>query len=160
PAWFPAGPSLRELLPLAVGAVLVLLLRRRSTAAAPAALAAVLAAGRVAEVGGLYPSCPEEMLAPRLPFLDAIPRGEPVRMVAVGQRFIPNVSALYELEDVRGYESLTLRPFVATYPLWCVPQPTWFNRVDDLERPFLSFLNVGYALAPAGAPPPRGWSLA
>ena len=159
-ASLPIGPSLRELVPLAAGAAAVLLWRRAPAAALPATLAAVLAAGRVLEVGGLYPSCPEEMLAPRLPFLDAIPRDAPVRMVAVGLRFIPNVSALYELEDVRGYESLTFRPFVATYSLWCEPQGPWFNRVDDLERPFLSFLNVGYALAPADAPPPRGWTLA
>ncbi len=156
----PFGPTLRELVPLAAGAAAVLVVRGRGVAAVPAALAAILAAARVMEVGGLYPSCPERMLAPRLPILDVIPRGEPVRMVAVGLRFIPNVSALYELEDARGYESLTLRPFVATYSLWCEPKAAWFNRVDDLERPFLSFLNVGYALAPGGAPPPRGWTLA
>lgn len=159
-ASLPVGPSLRELVPLAAAAVAVLVWRGRTAAAVPAALAAILAAGRVVEVGSLYPSCPEGMLAPRLPFLDAIPRGEPVRMVAVGLRFVPNVSALYELEEARGYESLTLRAFVATDPLWCVRQGPWFNRVDDLERPFLSFLNVGYALAPEGAPPPPGWTLA
>jgi hypothetical protein len=151
--------TLLELAPLVVAAVLLLLARGRRAAALPVALAGVLALGRVLEVGRLYPSFPEAMLAPRLPALDAVPRDEPVRIAAVGFRFIPNVSALYELEDVRGYESLTLRTYASTYPLWSVPQLGWFSRVDDLERPFLSFLNVGYAIAPEGAPPPRGWTL-
>src|SRR5262245_40474937 len=64
---------------------------------------------------------------------------------------------MYELEDVRGYESLTLWPLVQTYPLWAAKN-VWFNRVDDLDRPFLSFLNVRWALAPSALPLPDGWS--
>ncbi len=152
--------ALLELAPLAVAPFAVALLGRHRARAVPVALAALLVSARDLEAGGLYPSCPERMLAPRVPALDVVPRGEPVRVVALGYRFVPNVSALYEIEDVRGYESLTLRPFVSTYPLWCVPQGAWFNRVDDLERPFLSFLNVGYALVPPAFPPPAGWTLA
>jgi hypothetical protein len=38
-----------------------------------------------------------------------------------------------------------------------VHQPVWFNRVDDLTRPFLSFLNVRYAITWDRDPPPPGW---
>jgi hypothetical protein len=33
----------------------------------------------------------------------------------------------------------------------------WFNRIDDLTRPFLSFLNVRFAIATAGQKAPSGW---
>jgi len=43
-----------------------------------------------------------------------------------------------------------------TFPLWCKAQPIWFNRVDDLTKPFLSFLNVRYAITGMKDAPP-GW---
>jgi hypothetical protein len=46
---------------------------------------------------------------------------------------------------------------VATYDAWCKHQPVWFNRVDDLTKPFLSMLNVRYAIASDKLPPPDGW---
>jgi hypothetical protein len=83
---------------------------------------------------------------------------EPRRVVATGAVFRPNGAALYGLEDVRGYESLVLNRFAETYPLWCRPQHASHNRVDDLTRPFLAFLNARYAIAEPGAPAPAGWS--
>ena len=80
-------------------------------------------------------------------------------MTAIGYTFIPNIAALYEVEDVRGYEAMTFKPLFETYPLWCVHQPVWYNRVDDPTRPFLSFLNVRYAFGPPGFATPRGWNL-
>lgn len=62
---------------------------------------------------------------------------------------------MYGLEDVRGYESMTFQPIAQTFFLWC--EPTWTHRVDDLGRPFLSFLNVRYALVEADTPAPPGW---
>jgi hypothetical protein len=151
---------LLEVVPIAAG--LLLLGTTRAAAAARrgvVALCVVLLAARLLEAGDVYPTCPAKAFAPHLPVLDPIPRGVPRRIVGVGQILIPNASALYELEDVRGYESMTLRPFVATFPLWCVSQGAWFNRVDDLGRPFLSFLNVRYALVPSGYAAPAGWKL-
>jgi hypothetical protein len=81
--------------------------------------------------------------------------GEPFRIVATGNLFIPQTATMYGLEDVRGVPSLTLRAYAETYALWCTPQPVWFQRVDDLTRPFLSFLNVRYAISDRPAPP--GW---
>jgi hypothetical protein len=64
---------------------------------------------------------------------------------------------MYELQDPRGYEAMTLREYTDTYPLWCVPQPVWFNRVVDLTKPFLSFLNVRYAVVWGTFSVPQGW---
>jgi hypothetical protein len=89
--------------------------------------------------------------------LEAIPRKAPERMTAVDYTFIPNIAAMYEVEDVRGYEAMTFAPLVETFPLWCVAQPVWYNRVDDPTKPFLSFLNVRYVFAPRHHTPPEGW---
>jgi hypothetical protein len=150
---------LLETVPLGLGLILAgAFLRRASARALAVALLALLAVPRVLETRGVYPVCSARALSPRLPFLEAIPLGTPVRVVALGEMFVPNVSALYELEDVRGYESMTLLPLVETFSLWASPG-SWFNRVDNLRTPFLSFLNVGYAIVPLGYPPPPGWTL-
>jgi hypothetical protein len=149
-----------EMAPLCAGALAIAVLRRDVAArAGTAALLVFLIAARVAEASGIYPTCPDRAFFPRLPVLDPVPRGAPDRLVALGFTLIPNAAALYEVEDVRGYESMTFRPFYETYPLWCTPQGSWFNLVDDLERPFLSFLNVRYAVVPAGHVPPAGWRI-
>jgi hypothetical protein len=38
-----------------------------------------------------------------------------------------------------------------------VPQPVWSNRVDDLRAPFLSLMNVRFALIPSDVAIPTGW---
>ena len=149
-----------EIVPLVLGVVLIGWARRLPRARWIAlALVPLLLAPRLAEAGSVYPTCPAAAFFPPLPVLDAIPRGAPDRMVGVGFTLIPNSSAVYGVEDVRGYESMTLRPLMATFPLWCKPQGAWFNRVDDLTRPFLSFLNVRYAVVPSGFAPPAGWRI-
>ena len=149
-----------ELVPLACGLVLLGALHRHAGGTVRAiVLLLLLAAPRAVEAGRVYPDFPSKAFAPPLRFLDRIPRGVPVRMVALGEMFVPNISALYELEDVRGYESMTLRSYVETFPLWCQPKGIWFNRVDDLDKPFLSFLNVRFAIVPSGTSPPPGWRL-
>jgi hypothetical protein len=113
---------------------------------------------RFLEMHGTYPTLPASTLAPALPTLAALPLGsDPARIVAAGGVFRPNAAALYRLEDVRGYESLVLDRLADTFPLWSQPQPASFNRVDDAARPFLSFLNVRYAIAAVGEPGPAGW---
>jgi hypothetical protein len=116
----------------------------------------LIVAQRTISDGGLHRSFSERQAYPRVPLLAGIDRdGEPFRIVATGNVLIPQTATLYGLEDVRGVPSLTLRAYAETFPLWCKPQPVWFQRVDDLGRPFLSFLNVRYALSERPAPP--GW---
>ncbi len=114
---------------------------------------------RSSEASWLYPVAPNRAFYPPLHLLDGIPRNQPFRTTSVGFTFFPNISALYELEDVRGYEAMTFKPLVETYPLWCIPQPVWFNRIDDASKPFLSFLNVKYFLIPGITPIPAGWPM-
>src|SRR5262249_14334220 len=136
-------PPRESFAPLSILACLVLLLAQRGL-----------------EVGTVYPTLSGEALHPRLPIFDHIPPGQPWRFVAVGYSFVPNAPALYALEAVRGYEPRTFPPLFTTYPPWCDPQPVWFNRVDDPGRPFLSFLNVRWALLANGSRAVLpGWTL-
>ena len=155
---FVRGELLAEALP-----VLLLAMAAAGAAGRPRAIAGAaavcLVAQRFAEMGGTYPTLPAAALAPPLPTLQAAPigAGEPARVVAAGNALRPNAAALYGFEDARGYESIVLARVADTFPLWCRPQPASFNRVDDLSRPFLAFLNVRYAVAPPDAPVPPGW---
>jgi hypothetical protein len=119
----------------------------------------LLLAQRFGEMGGVYPTLPADVLAPPLPELARLPADGPARVVAAGDVFRPNGAALYSLEDARGYESLLLDRFADTYPLWSKPQVASFNRVDDLASPFLSFLNVRFAIAPPEGAVPTGWQV-
>jgi hypothetical protein len=145
-----------QLAPLVLGAFWVLSLRKKPSLALGGAIV-VFAASRFLEVGRINPTVPAEALFPNVPVLSKIPRGVPERMAAVGATFIPNASAAYDLEDVRGYSALTLVRLRQTYSLWCVEQGIWFNRIDDPDTPFLAFLGVRRVLLPPGAAVPAGW---
>jgi hypothetical protein len=152
---FVAASFAAQLVPLLVfGAVSIL---PGVNARACAALALLLLAQeRWLEMKGTYPTIAASSLAPPLSGLEAVAGGAPGRLVAAGDTFRPNAAALYGLEDVRGYESIVLARLADTFPLWSARQAASFNRVDDLSRPFLSFLNVRYALASPEAPGPPG----
>jgi Bacterial membrane protein YfhO len=150
---------LLSLVPLGLLAIWLIARNGRSGSRTAAVVLGLVLAQRTAEAALLYPVIPSRAFYPPLPLLDPIPRDQPYRTTSVGFTFVPNVSALYELEDVRGYEAMTFRRLVDTFPLWCVPQPVWFNRVDDPTKPFLSFLNVRYFLLPDGAEAPAGWPM-
>jgi hypothetical protein len=122
----------------------------------PYVLLALLVVQRAMSVGGIYHSFEQRAAYPPIPIFKAI-ANEPFRVTGHGLAFIPGTSAMYDLEDVRGYQAMTFLRYRETYPIWCVHQPVWFNRVDDLTRPFLSFLNVRYAITWDRDPPPPGW---
>jgi hypothetical protein len=145
------------LVPLAVAAVL---------ASLPAvwrvtlpALLLLLLAQRTWELAGFYPTLPASAFYPRVPPLDAFPPAdEPYRVTGRWYAMPANIGTMWELEDPRGYQALSFRRLVETYPLWSSRQEVWFNRIDDLSRPFLQFLNVRYALVDdPKAAPPAGW---
>lgn len=136
-----------------IGLAAALLLLRR-----PQFLVAAILLQRVATDGDIYHAFEQRIAYPPIPILEPLAKvREPFRITGHGLAFIPGMSALYGLEDVRGYQALTFRRTRDTDPLWCVEQPLWFNRVDDLTRPFLSFLNVRYAITWDREPPPDGW---
>ena len=127
--------------------------------ATAATILLLIAAQRWMAGHDIYPTLPAYAAYPPIPILRSVPRGDgkPFRIVGRAHALVPGTSALYELEDVRGYEAMTFSRYVATYDAWCTHQPVWFNRVDDLTRPFLSMLNVRYAIASDDVPPPDGW---
>ena len=149
-----------ELLPLGflAAALAAAFPGRRSTAVLTLALLLLLVERRF-EASRVYPTFPARAFYPPLPVLDPVPRQAPWRFAAWGFLLVPNAGTMYELEDVRGYEAMTFQPLAETFPLWCVPQPIWFNRVDVPTSPFLAFLNVRWVLAPAGADVPHGWKV-
>jgi hypothetical protein len=110
-------------------------------------------AQRSFEDGGIYPALNRKAFYPRVPLLAAIPNDG--RVAGLWFAFTPNNGTLYGLEDARGYQAMTNKRLVDTYPLWSAFQVAWFNRIDDLSRPFLSFLNVRYVIAQTD--PPEGW---
>ncbi|MGH9366852.1 MAG: YfhO family protein, partial [Thermoanaerobaculia bacterium] len=160
PRGFLVGRILFQVVPLLLAAVFVawMLRRGRSGLAVSGALALLLAA-RGLEASTVHPTYSARAFYPRLALLEAIPRRQPYRLVGVGYELVPGAAAIYELEDVRGYEMTTLAALVETFPLWCVRQPVWFNRVDDPTRAFLSFLNARYVLAPPAWPAPSDWRI-
>jgi hypothetical protein len=147
-----------ELACLGIAAAAVFALRNRDRAIAVAILL-LITAQRWLAGHDIYPTLPAYAAYPPVPILRSLPRqtGQPFRIVGRAHALVPGTSALYELEDVRGYEAMTFSRYVATYDAWCKHQPVWFNRVDDLTRPFLSMLNVRYAIASDDVPAPDGW---
>ncbi|HEY2324727.1 MAG TPA: YfhO family protein [Thermoanaerobaculia bacterium] len=146
-----------ELIPLLV---LLFLVRRPRTAAVFTIVFAMMLLQRVNEDGGIYPAMARKTFFPRVPILAAMHGDEPFRFTGVADAMVPNSSAVYHLDDVRGYEAMTFHRLAQTFPLWCTPQNVFFNRVDDLTKPFLSLLGVRYAITDVGQAPPDGWRIA
>ncbi|HKR64921.1 MAG TPA: hypothetical protein VJZ00_14400, partial [Thermoanaerobaculia bacterium] len=152
PKYVPVWGKYTMLAELAGLAIAVALLRK------PQFLVAIVLLQRVVSDGGIYRTFDARIAYPPIPMLAPLRDvHEPFRITGHGNAFIPGTSALYALEDVRGYQAMTFLRYRETYSLWCIHQPVWFNRVDDLTRPFLSFLNVRYAITWDRDPPPSGW---
>jgi hypothetical protein len=151
--------TLADLVPLALMASMLIVRVPRSVVS-PIVLGLLLLQ-RTIEDGTTYPALSASAFYPQVPILAHMQgdRGEPFRMVGLHYAFLPDAAALYGLEDVRGYEAMTFRPLVETYPFWCVQLGAWFNNVPDPSRPFLSFLNVKYAIASRRAEPDAQWKL-
>jgi hypothetical protein len=100
---------------------------------------------------------PRSAFYPPFAGVEILRADEPFRIV--GQRSIlpPNIATHYGLEDVRAYAAMTLERYAAVEPLWSVAQSTWSNRVETLDSPFLSLMNVRFALAKHAWPLPATW---
>jgi hypothetical protein len=145
-----------ELLVLVVA--LVLLTLRAPQRALIALLIGTLLAQRLLTEGRTFETWPAKAIYPPVPIFAGLSKiHEPFRIVGQGSTMTAGITTFYGFEDIRGYEALTFYPFVHTWKLWCTYQPNFFNRVDDLTAPFLSFLNVRFAVVEADAPVPAGW---
>lgn len=150
---------LAELIPLALLAI-VFVLRLQPRFAAPLLLGLVLVQRTLVD-GSMYPAFSEKLFYPDIPILRHMKDDPqtPFRMVGLHFAFLPDAAALYGLEDVRGYEAMTFARLYETYPQWCTPQGASFNNVHDKTRPFLSMLNVKYAIGSLDAQPDEQWKL-
>ncbi|MBV8518020.1 MAG: YfhO family protein [Acidobacteria bacterium] len=138
-------------------AALAVIARPRGVAIA---LVALLVAQRVLSEGGVHKSFAQSETFPPMHIFDPLPHvAEPFRVVGKGIALIPGTNAMYGLEDVRGYEAMTFRPYFQTYPVWSVHQTGFFNQVHDLTRPLLSMMNVRFAFASKWDGIPPGWRL-
>lgn len=139
-------------------ALAVVLARAHVTRTAALALGLLLVQ-RQLEVGRTFPLRAPELFAPAIAPLDRIPVDPtPFRIVGKGYDLVPPTGAFYGFEDTRGRQGLTFLRLFETFRFWSHPLPSWFNRVDDLEVPFLDFLNVRYALtSETEGAVPRGW---
>jgi hypothetical protein len=145
---------------LVAGAVAVALIAATARGRAACALFLLaIVAQRVIEVGDLYPTLPAKAFYPPIAVFGKLPKsGEPFRIVGQMFELIPNSATLYGLEDVRGYQALRLKRWKETLAIWSIEQGVWWARVEDLTAPFLSLLNVRYALQPWTVKTiPPGW---
>ncbi len=128
---------------------------RWASAAAPSAIGLLLCF-RLIDLPPLYPTYSARLFYPPIPEFSRLPSDDvPYRTVGLDYSLPQNESALYELEDPRGYTSMTNTRYLHLDPLWSVSQPVSYNRVDDATRPFLSLLGVRFAVGrpSQGAPP-------
>ncbi len=146
-----------ELLPLVAMAILFAT-RIPLRVVLPAVLILILIQ-RVAVDGSMYPSLPQHVFYPKIPLIRAIPKDTAAPFRVAGEHFvlIPDSAAIYQLEDPRGYEAMTFARLADTYPIWSIPQPVSFNAIGDLQSPFLSFLNIRYAIVPSSVKITEGW---
>ena len=147
-AWYVAPLGLLALL-LALGA------RRTGTAFAVVALVVVQ---RLGECGHYHPAVPRAADYPVVrPFGRLLGAESDGRFVGVGAVFLPNTASAFRLEDVRGYDPMTMRRYQETFPLWT--GKGWFtiHPVEDLDRPFLDFLGVRHAVVRREYAVPAGW---
>ncbi|HEX7153140.1 MAG TPA: YfhO family protein [Thermoanaerobaculia bacterium] len=149
--------TVAELLPLLIVAGLFVVRPRHALLA----IFALVLLQRAVVDGTMYPAFPRKAFYPRVPLIRAMQNlgDAPYRVVGKDFCLIPDAAAMYGLEDARGYEAMTFARLVETYGLWSMPQHVWFNRVDQLSRPFISFLNIRYAVASSETPVPDGWRL-
>ncbi|HEX7828435.1 MAG TPA: YfhO family protein [Thermoanaerobaculia bacterium] len=140
-----------------VAIVLLAVKRVPMRVAMPLLLALVIGQRALTEID-TFPTFPAKAAYPELPLLEPLKNvREPFRLVGAATAFPPATNIFYGLEDPRGYDALTLDEFQRTYRLWCRRYGIWYNRVDDLTRPFLSMLNVRFAVQHESAPIPNGW---
>ena len=152
-----ATNALAELVPIAILAIF-LTVRTPLRVVLPLALILILGQ-RMVEDGSIYPSLPLRVFYPKIPIIRAIPKNgdEPFRVAGAHFVLIPDSAAIYQLEDPRGYEAMTFARLFDTYLLWSIPQPISFNAIGDLQPPFLSFLNIKYAIVPNSVTVSGGW---
>ena len=146
--------AVRAIVPLLLAAGVLLVVPPRFVVGA---LTALLLLQRASEGSWMQPTVPAKAFYPPFPGLELMKSDAPFRIVATGNMLPPALSTHYGLEDARGFQAVTLLRYEQTYPLWSKRQAVWSNRIDDLNSPLLSAMNVRYAIVSPELTLPSWW---
>jgi len=142
-----------EAIPLVVVAVLAFIPR-----AAVPSLLALLLIQRIASDGSLVPTNDPRVAFPQLALFQPLNGIDaPFRITGKDSVLLPNAATMYGLEDIRGNTPMNLLALFQTFPLWSTLGAAQFHAVPDVARPFLSMMNVRFALVDVSDPIPPGW---
>ena len=144
----------RALLPLVLCAAAASLPRKMAIV-----ILALFLVQRAGETAAFRTWVPRSAFYPPFPGVELLRSEEPFRIIGQRSIFPPNIATHYGLEDARGYSAITLERYAALEGYWSIPQSTWSNRVESLESPLLSLMNVRFALAKHAWPLPPSWRL-
>ncbi|MCA1732179.1 MAG: hypothetical protein LC732_01090 [Acidobacteria bacterium] len=130
----------------------------------PAAVAAAVLAAELAVFAFPFnPAVERKYYAPQLPIIDAIRQhapDEPFRIVGFDWVFLPNASAQYGLEDIRGSDPMAWATYVDFFRAIQVPDETLdVRRVIAVDEPALDFLNVHFLLTEPDQQVGDSWKL-
>ncbi len=99
---------------------------------------------------------------PPLPIVDALrahaPR-EPFRVAGLAWVLLPDSSAQYGLEDVRGSDPMAFATYDSYLRRFTAPELGWLPLIKDANRPELNFLNVRFLLGEPDSSPGGAWRL-
>lgn len=130
-----------------------------------AALLALVLLPRAFERPDLYATFDPDLFFPPIPELAELPDfqrdgSEPYRVTAPYSDLLPATSALWHLEDVRGYAVMRHVRQHKTLSLWCERSTAWwFCQVRDYRKAFLSALNVRYLIGRPSLEGIADWTL-
>lgn len=98
---------------------------------------------------------------PSLPIVEELHRvatQEPFRVAGLGWMFLPNASAHYKLEDVRGSDPMSYAAYTELIrPVVRDDRTIDLDRVVDAHHPLLDLLNVRYLMTEPGVSPGGRW---
>jgi hypothetical protein len=98
---------------------------------------------------------------PALPIVEHLRRiapPEPFRIAALEWMLLPNASAQYGLEDIRGSDPMSYAAYTAHLkPIVVDDRSIDFDRIVDVQSPLLDDLNVLYLMTEPGAEPGGRW---
>lgn len=98
---------------------------------------------------------------PELPIVQALRRvapREPYRIAGLDWMFLPNASAQYGLEDVRGSDPMSYDAYTELLkPIVADDRSIDFDRIVNVDHPLFDRLNVRYLLTEPGHEPGGRW---
>lgn len=98
---------------------------------------------------------------PELPIVQTLRRiapREPYRIAGLDWMFLPNASAQYGLEDIRGSDPMSFDAYTELLkPIVIDDRSIDFDRIVNVEHPLLDRLNVRYLMTEPGHEPGGRW---